>query len=208
MDRRELRELFDRWAGRHKSAKRGGSPHTARYEDVLEAVVERAAVAAGQRVLDLGCGTGNLALRCLERGARVVGCDRSRNLLRQAAALLEDAAGLRLVLADDPFLAAPFADATFDAVVSAYALHLVPHADQPAAVAELLRLVRPGGCIAIGDLAFTDERAEAAALAAFDWLEPEPFARLDALRAVFAAAGVELRAERFTPVTWVFWARR
>jgi ubiquinone/menaquinone biosynthesis C-methylase UbiE len=92
------------------------------------------------RVLDVGCGTGLLARRIARRvpGSWVVGCDFSPGMLGRAARGPE---GVRWVRADAQGL--PFADTSFDAVVSTQALHWVP--DQSAALAEFLRVLVPGG---------------------------------------------------------------
>jgi ubiquinone/menaquinone biosynthesis C-methylase UbiE len=92
------------------------------------------------RVLDVGCGTGLLAGRIARRlpGSHVVGCDFSPGMLQRAA---QRQAGPDWVRADAQRL--PFADASFDAVVSTQALHWVP--DQRAALGEFLRVLAPGG---------------------------------------------------------------
>jgi len=56
----------------------------ARYDNVLDAVVEIANLAPGKRVLDIGTGTGNLAAHCLNRGAQVEGVDPSEPMLIKA----------------------------------------------------------------------------------------------------------------------------
>jgi ubiquinone/menaquinone biosynthesis C-methylase UbiE len=73
--------------------------------------------------------------------ARVVGCDFSAGMLRHAAERLRADAGVSLVRGDATRL--PFADAAFDAAVSTEAFHWFP--DQDAALAELRRVIRPGG---------------------------------------------------------------
>lgn len=90
------------------------------------------------RVLDLGCGTGQLGHRLRRMGARVVGCDFSAGMLRAARARDRQVA---CVQADALHL--PFAGAAFDAVVSTQAFHWFP--DQPAALREIARVLRPGG---------------------------------------------------------------
>lgn len=90
------------------------------------------------RVLDLGCGTGQLAHRLRLMGARVVGCDFSRGML--AAARARDR---RVAWIQADALHLPFAGAAFDAVVSTQAFHWFP--DQAAALREIARVLRPGG---------------------------------------------------------------
>jgi SAM-dependent methyltransferase len=90
----------------------------------------------GARVLDVGCGPGGY-LEALPSGVRAVGLDLSPGMASEAAAhapaLVGDAASL------------PFADATFDRVLAPHMLYHCP--DIPAAVAELRRVLRPGGVL-------------------------------------------------------------
>jgi len=91
-------------------------------------------------VLDIGCGTGQLGhrIRTGLHGVRVVGCDFSAGMLHEAR---RRDGGVRWVQGDATRL--PFATAAFDAVVSTQAFHWFP--DQPAALAEITRVLRPGG---------------------------------------------------------------
>ncbi len=93
-------------------------------------------------MLDLGCGTGELARHLAASGLRVTGCDISANMLNQAAAA--DAAGAAGWVPLQPgWQALPFAPASFDAVVAASVLEYV---GSPAAVlGECARVLRPGG---------------------------------------------------------------
>jgi len=96
------------------------------------------------RILDLGCGTGDLA-RCLSAaGFQVTGCDVSASMLSQAAAL--DAAGtVDWVRLDPDWRVLPFSADAFDAVVASSVLEYV---DAPAAVLdECARVVRPGSVV-------------------------------------------------------------
>jgi len=91
------------------------------------------------RVLDVGCGTGALAHRVAsEVGADVYGCDFSFGMLEQASART---GAVRWLQGDA--LRVPFADATFDALLSTEAFHWFP--DQDAALAEFRRVLKPGG---------------------------------------------------------------
>jgi ubiquinone/menaquinone biosynthesis C-methylase UbiE len=92
-------------------------------------------------LLDLGCGTGQLAARLAAQWprARVVGCDFSAGMLHRAAAARP--AHLRLVQGDAGRL--PFVAAAFDVVVCTEAFHWFPTPDE--ALAECFRVLRPGG---------------------------------------------------------------
>lgn len=104
----------------------------------------------GKEVLEVGCGTGILSMLLMERGAsRVVGGDISRSMLEQcrkkAADQGYDQDRMEFRELDSEEL--PFGDSSFDIVVSSMMLELVPNQEQ--VVAEMARVVKPGGTIAI-----------------------------------------------------------
>jgi putative AdoMet-dependent methyltransferase len=207
VDAGDKRWDFDPIAERYDGVVARSDGVHARYEEVLDAVVARAAVGQGDRVLDLGTGTGALALRCLLRGARVVGLDPSEAMLEKARAKAGCDHRVRFVQADAPFERIAYPSASFDVVVSSYAFHHVPHGKKPASLAEVFRVLKPGGRWAIGDLAFRDEQEEVEALARHNWLEEEYFVRLDAVEGALSVLGCDLEAEQFTPASWVLWTR-
>jgi len=105
----------------------------------------------GAEVLDLACGTGDLALEILRRhpGARLTGLDPSRAMLevaRSKAARRGAALALEVGIAE----ALPFADETFDGVSIAFGLRNVP--DRARALAEMARVTRPGGRVVVLEL--------------------------------------------------------
>jgi SAM-dependent methyltransferase len=119
---------------------------------VLTVDFEQFPVAAGERVLDMGCGGGRHAFALYKRGAQVVALDMD-------AAELKDVAGMFAALADEVPAGAsaqavrgdayrlPFADATFDKVIAAEILEHLP--GDTDAMAELARVLKPGGRIAV-----------------------------------------------------------
>jgi ubiquinone/menaquinone biosynthesis C-methylase UbiE len=108
----------------------------------------------GARVLDIGCGTGTLALRCLRRGAHVVGLDSSAFMLKQAEknATQRGVAG-RLTLIKDSVtqLHKHFADDSFDVVTSTMALGEFPAQYLQYIFIQCFRIVKPGGRLIIAD---------------------------------------------------------
>jgi SAM-dependent methyltransferase len=110
-------------------------------------VVDLAAPRSGERVVDVGCGSGNAALLAAERGARVVGVDPSARLLEVAAA---DAAprGLDAEFAPGDAAALPLGDGEADLVISVFGAIFAP--DPAAAAAEIARVTAPGGRIVMG----------------------------------------------------------
>jgi SAM-dependent methyltransferase len=103
------------------------------------------------RLLDLGSGTGSSArLVAGDFGLDVVGLDRSPvNVARAAARCTETSAALRFTCADAADL--PFADAAFDGALAECTFSLFP--DQGAVLAELRRVLRPGGALGVTDMA-------------------------------------------------------
>ncbi len=98
---------------------------------------------AGKRVLDLGCAGGFMAEALAERGATVTGIDPAADAVAAARAHAE-AGGLSIRYDVGVGEALPYADAAFDAVVCVDVLEHV--ADLPRVLAEVARVLRPGGC--------------------------------------------------------------
>lgn len=110
-------------------------------------------LAEGGRVLDIATGTADLAIEIAERArsAQVVGLDPSEGMLavgrkKVARARLED----RIELVTGDAVALPFEEATFDAVTIAFGIRNVP--DRSKALAEMLRVTKPGGTLAVLEL--------------------------------------------------------
>jgi SAM-dependent methyltransferase len=120
-------------------------------------------VRPGDRVLDLGCGFGRHAFEAYRRGAHVVAVDRSADEVDQVTAMFramaaageaDPAMTARAVRGD--LLALPFPDGAFDVVMASEVLEHIP-ADE-LAMAEIARVVRPGGRVAVTVPRFWPER--------------------------------------------------
>jgi ubiquinone/menaquinone biosynthesis C-methylase UbiE len=101
-------------------------------------------IGAGDRVLDVAAGTGNVALRAAEVGARVVASDLTPENFDAGRAEAR-AMGVELEWAEADAEALPFADGAFDVVTSCLGAIFAP--DQRAVAGEMLRVCRPGGTI-------------------------------------------------------------
>ncbi|WP_278236050.1 methyltransferase domain-containing protein [Isoptericola sp. AK164] len=117
--------------------------------------VEIAGITAGQHVLDVGCGTGNLSREVLRAtpDAVVTGLDPDGDSLRRAARKLRRRRSGDVTLIRGFAHRLPVPDASQDHVVSSLALHHVPLAEKQQLAAELVRVLRPGGLVTIADFA-------------------------------------------------------
>ena len=130
-----VRSGYDRWASIYD---REANPLIALEEPVVR---EALGDVAGLSVLDLGCGTGRHSVWLAGRGATVTGIDFSEGMLE--AARRKEGAGTVRFLAHDLHQPLPFADGSFDRVVSGLVLEHLHELD--AFFAESRRVLRPGG---------------------------------------------------------------
>jgi ubiquinone/menaquinone biosynthesis C-methylase UbiE len=120
------------------------------WDRIGKRTIDRLALAAGAKILDVGCGTGASALPAAEAvGAKgsVIGVDLSARLLERARtkAKARGITNIEFRVADMTSLGYP--DGHFDAVVSVFSIFFVP--DMEGLVRELWRMVRPGGKLAV-----------------------------------------------------------
>lgn len=115
---------------------------------------DRLGVVAGERVLDMGCGAGRHAFELYRRGADVVAFDQDADELAAVSDMFaamrkagEVPVGADADVKQGDALQLPFADGEFDRVVAAEVLEHIP--DDETAIAELARVLRPGGTIAV-----------------------------------------------------------
>lgn len=116
-------------------------------------VIELADIREGEAVLDLGCGTGTLALMAYEDepGAEIVGLDADTEILATArdkaatrGARIEFDAGMSVEM--------PYGDARFDVALSTLFFHHLSDSDKRGTAAEVLRVVKPGGRLVVADV--------------------------------------------------------
>lgn len=124
---------------------------------------DRFPIVPGEQVLDMGCGAGRHAFELYRRGAQVVAFDRDEKELAGVATMfaamelegeVPDGASARTVTGDA--LGLPFPDDSFDKIVAAEVLEHIP--DDMTAMAELLRVLRPGGRLAVTVPSWLPER--------------------------------------------------
>jgi SAM-dependent methyltransferase len=115
---------------------------------VGEELCEALDLRAGQHVLDIAAGNGNVTLAAARRWCQVTSTDYVPALLARAKAWAA-ANGLAIAFQEADAEALPFADASFDVVASSYGVMFTP--DQDRAAAEMLRVCRPGGKIGLAN---------------------------------------------------------
>ncbi len=121
---------------------------------MLTADYDRLGLRAGDRLLDLGCGFGRHAYEAMRRGARIVACDMALPELESVVATStamrdngEIAPTLSFGAVAGDATRLPFPDSSFDRIIASEVMEHVP--DDVAALDELVRVLRPGGTIAI-----------------------------------------------------------
>jgi ubiquinone/menaquinone biosynthesis C-methylase UbiE len=121
---------------------------------VTAAVVATAGVQPGDKVIDLGCGPGQVSLALAERGAKVLAIDGNQALLGRLKAVAQQRG-----LADLEVLARPVHSLSLpvdsaDLIVTSYALHRLRDADKLRLLAAAIQWLRPGGTLIVADMMF------------------------------------------------------
>ncbi|BBX98136.1 class I SAM-dependent methyltransferase [Mycobacterium lacus] len=122
------------------------------FNDVHQTLIAQAEIADHQRVLEIGCGTGNLTTRVKHAHpeAEVVGSDPDPRALRRARRKAGRLTRIRFESGYAQQL--PYADAEFDRVLSSMMLHHLSDEAKTAAAAEIYRVLRPGGRLHLVDI--------------------------------------------------------
>ena len=122
-------------------------------------LVDAAHLTAGHQVLDVGCGTGTLLILAANRapGANLTGIDADERILSRARRKI-DRAGLSVRLDQGSATALPYADGSFDRVISSLVFHHLTAAEKQIAFAEAFRVLRLGGELHLGDFGEPDSR--------------------------------------------------
>lgn len=124
-----------------------------RLEQVWRRLIDQAALSPGERVIDIGCGTGKvpiLAAKQVKPDGKVFAVDASEKMIelsRRRASKSDVHLELHLAAMED----LPFPDNYFDVVLSCQALHHVPREAKFTALDEMRRILRPGGRLLLLD---------------------------------------------------------
>lgn len=182
----------------------GSYESTAEQDQLLPAarlVIDKATLGGNDRVLDLGCGTGNAALLAADHTSRVTGVDPAARLLDVARARAAGGAKDVTFLVGDAG-SIPLEDSSVDVIVSVFAVIFAP--DPTAAAAEMRRVLAPGGRIVLsawvpsGTLIKMTTTATEAFRQALGAPAPQPFAwhDLNALTRLFGPHGLAVDLEQ------------
>jgi SAM-dependent methyltransferase len=111
-----------------------------------DTIMDKAAVSSGDELLDVACGTGNLAIPAAQRGAKVTAMDITPKLVEIARAEAAEA-GLDIDFSEGDAEALTYADESFDKTLSVFGMIFAPQ--HGLAASEMVRVTRPGGTVAI-----------------------------------------------------------
>ena len=126
---------------------------TVRDGAIKQRVLAHAGIQQGERILDVGCGTGTLAARAARAapGVKVTGLDADPTILAKARRRAADA-GLEIAFDEGTATSLPYPDASFDVVLSTLFFHHLPDDSKRQTAAEVVRVLRPGGRVVVADV--------------------------------------------------------
>lgn len=147
---------FDLWADNYDKSvglsDEDGTYPFAGYKTVLNEIYNRVLNASAKRILDIGFGTGTLTTKLYEQGCEIYGQDFSEKMISLAQKKMPNA---RLFQGDfSNGLADSLTQQKYDAIVATYSLHHLTDPQKIIFLHSLQALLREGGCIYIGDVAF------------------------------------------------------
>jgi SAM-dependent methyltransferase len=201
----EVSALFDAKAAAWPAKYVPGGPLSGRLSQIGGAI--RRSIGPGAAVLDLGCGTGELALRLSASGLRLTGCDISTAMLAMAVSS-DYGRAVRWVSLTPEWRELPFQAGSFDAVVAASVLEYVQ--DPALVLSECARVLKPGGTLhcTVPDLRHPTRWMELPAWWAVRLLPRRRAGRLGANRAAHYLSYLRLSRHRHRAAWWHAAAQR
>jgi ubiquinone/menaquinone biosynthesis C-methylase UbiE len=153
-------------------------------------ILRLARLQPGEAVLDVGCGTGTLAIaakRQVGAAGKACGIDASPEMLARARRKSRRA-GMEVAFTEAPAQALPFPDASFDAVMTTVMLHHLPRPARAECAREIRRVLKPGGRVLVVDFAVSQEKGLLAHLH-----QRHGHVKLDDIVALLGTAGLEVK---------------
>jgi putative AdoMet-dependent methyltransferase len=197
---------FDEWAKKYDSSilNNESFPFLG-YKDLLAKIVVLAQPRIGLKVLDLGCGTGNLSLPLAQEGCEVWGTDFSKNMLAEAR---RKSSAVHWVEYDIRLPLTPELTRVYDCIVSTYTFHHFPLDEKIKIVKQLKTFLSDAGSIFIGDIAFTEPHFKDywKARLSDEWEEEYYWVAAVDLPA-FAAQGINIVFMQVTPYSGILHIR-
>lgn len=148
---------FNLWANEYDKtvqvSEENGQYPFAGYKDILDVIFNEVMQEKEQRVLDIGIGTGVLAVQLAAYGHQITGLDFSKAMLEAAQQKLPQGTFYEWDLHDG--LPSAIEQQQFDAIISTYTLHHFTDDEKVVIIQKLLKLLAPGGKLYIGDIAFS-----------------------------------------------------
>lgn len=201
-------ELFDPWAANYDNevAAEAGFPF-AGYADLLKAIHDTTNPQPNQKVLDLGCGTGNLAAAFASAGCQVWGTDFSAQMIAKAQQKFPD---LHFSVADVRDLLPADFPVKYDHIVSAYVFHHFPIEEK---IKQLVRykhkFLNQDGTIIIGDLMFSSAEAMVAIANHYpDTWDDEFYWIMERDLILMQQAGLNVQFQQISFCAGLIWFRR
>lgn len=161
-----------------------------REQALRETFLNLARTQPGETVLDVGCGTGTLAVAAKRRvgaAGQVSGVDASREMLARARKKAKKAR-VQIEFCEAPAQALPFENGRFDLVLCTVMLHHVPAKARSGCIGEIARVLRPGGRAFIADFATPPKRTHGL----FGRLHRHGAVRFDEILASLGEAGLSV----------------
>lgn len=152
-------DLFNRWAASYDQSIQGDSDNFPfdGYNRILDEIARQSGATEGMRVLDVGIGTGNLAIHFLALKCLISGVDFSSEMLSRAGEKLPDAQLVQMNLEQEAW-STKLPD-HFDCIVSSYVLHEFDASRKMQLLQTWMQHLSGGGRIVIGDIAFSNAKA-------------------------------------------------
>lgn len=197
-------QLFDDWAKEYDQAVKDFSDFPfGGYEQVLEEMIRSSGLSAGQSVLDLGTGTGNLALKFANQGCRVWGSDFSAEMLAIACSKAPQVTFIQADLLTEWPGNLPD---RFNIISAAYVLHEFRLETKIRLLALLVGHLENNGRLLVGDISFPDETVRELGHAHWkgSWDEDEYYWAADETEQACQKIGLAVQYKQISPCAGVY----